>query len=69
VKFRDFLRVLAEHGFTQVRQRGSHRIFQGSAGGKTRVVVVAYHGEGGDIAPGTLKSMIRQSGLDKRFFR
>ncbi|MGQ0675965.1 MAG: type II toxin-antitoxin system HicA family toxin [Rhodospirillales bacterium] len=69
MKFRDFLRILAAHGFAQARQRGSHRIYQGMVGGKTRVVVIAYHSEGDDIAPGTLQSMIRQSGLDKRLFR
>jgi predicted RNA binding protein YcfA (HicA-like mRNA interferase family) len=34
-----------------------------------RLVVVACHSENDDIKPGTLSSMIRQSGRPKRTFR
>ncbi len=68
--FREFIRVLEAHGFELVRQRGtSHRIYKKVVRGKTRMVVVACHREGDDIRTGTLASMIRQSGLDKRLFR
>ena len=68
--FREFIRVVEAHGFELVRQRGtSHRIYKKVVRGKTRMVVVACHREGDDIRPGTLASMIRQSGLDKRPFR
>jgi predicted RNA binding protein YcfA (HicA-like mRNA interferase family) len=70
MKFRDFIRILVSHGFEKLdRQRGSHRLYQGRIGGRTRLVVVACHSENDDIKPGTLASMIRQSGLPKRTFR
>jgi predicted RNA binding protein YcfA (HicA-like mRNA interferase family) len=69
MKFRDFIAILERHGFVMVRQSGSHRTYKGHAGGQTHMVVVAHHGEGGDIRPGTLASMIRQSGLPRKLFR
>ena len=69
MKFRDFIRILVRHGFDLHRQRGSHRVYKGRIGGRTRVVIVACHSENDDIKPGTLSSMIRQSGLPKRTFR
>jgi predicted RNA binding protein YcfA (HicA-like mRNA interferase family) len=70
MKFRDFVRTLLRHGFALDRQRGgSHRVYKGRVGGKTRLVVVACQSESDDIKPGTLSSMIRQSGLPKRTFR
>lgn len=69
MKFRDFIRILRAHGFEQVRQDGSHRIFRGAVDGQTRMVPVACTREGDDIKPGTLASMIRQSGLPKKLFR
>ena len=69
MKFRDFIRVLEQHGFVLDRQRSSHRIYKGKVRGRTHIVTVAYHRESDDILPKTLASMIRQSGLDKRLFR
>lgn len=69
MKYRDFVRVLKDHGFVQVRQAGSHRTFDGIVNGRRMVVTVAYHGEGDDILPRNLASMIRQSGLPKHLFR
>ena len=69
MKFREFIRVLLDHGFELDRQRGSHRIYKGIVGGKTRIVVVACHRESDDIRPGVFDSMIRQSGLNKKLFR
>lgn len=69
MKFRDFIRILVRHGFELDRQRGSHRVYKGYAGARTRVVVVACHSESDDIETGTLSSMIRQSRLPKRTFR
>jgi predicted RNA binding protein YcfA (HicA-like mRNA interferase family) len=68
MKFRDFIRVLEAHGFVLDRQRGSHRTYKGVVGGRTCVVIVACHRESDDIKPGTLSSMIRQSGLSKAIF-
>lgn len=69
MKFRNFIQILESHGFELARQRGSHRTYKGLVGGRIRVVVVACHHESDDIKPGTLRSMIRQSGLPKRIFR
>jgi predicted RNA binding protein YcfA (HicA-like mRNA interferase family) len=70
MKFREFIRNLESHGFALARQSGtSHRVYKGRIGGRTRLVVVACHSENDDIKPGTLSSMIRQSGLPKRTFR
>jgi predicted RNA binding protein YcfA (HicA-like mRNA interferase family) len=70
MKFRDFIRILVRHGFALDRQSGSsHRVYKGRIGGKPRLVVVARHRESDDIKPGTLSSMVRQSGLPKRTFR
>jgi predicted RNA binding protein YcfA (HicA-like mRNA interferase family) len=76
MKFRDFIRILVRHGFELDRARGSHRVYRGShrvykgrVRGRTRLVIVACHSETDDIKPGTLASMIRQSGLPKGTFR
>ena len=65
MKFRDFVQILAEHGFALRHQKGSHRVYVGVADGKTSMVVVAAHNWNDEIRPGTLGSMIRQSGLPK----
>jgi predicted RNA binding protein YcfA (HicA-like mRNA interferase family) len=69
MKLRDLVRILGDHGFELARQRGSHRTYKGIVEGQSRVVVVACHRESDDIRPGTLSSMIRQSGLPKKLFR
>lgn len=67
--FRDFVRVLEVAGFHLVRQSGSHRTYEGFVEGRRHLVTVACHRESDDIRPGTLASMIRQSGLPKGRFR
>ncbi|MBA3810840.1 MAG: type II toxin-antitoxin system HicA family toxin [Caulobacteraceae bacterium] len=47
----------------------SHRRYRGVVGGEVRFVDVSFHGLGDEIRPGTLNSMIRQSGLPKALFR
>ena len=70
MKYRSFIHILREHGFDLHRQRGtSHRVYKGVVAGEIRLVVVACHRESDDIKPGTLSSMIRQSGLSKKLFR
>ena len=58
-------KVLTELGFRQFRKRGSHVFFVHNDG---RVTTVAIHGNK-EIPIGTLKSIIRQSGLDEKEFR
>lgn len=58
-------KILAEHGFVAVRQRGSHCILQLRTGETTVTVPVPLHNT---IQRGTLLSIIRQSGLAKSLF-
>ncbi len=58
-------RLLEQHGFVEVRQRGSHRVMQLRLGDATRTIPVPLHK---DLKPGTLASIIRQSGLDRTLF-
>lgn len=62
---RDLCRLLADHGFELVRQRGSHAIMQKRTEGTTITVPVLLHDE---IRIGTVQSIIRQSGLPKSLF-
>lgn len=58
------------HGFVLHRQgAGSHRRYRGIVEGQVRYVDFAAHSLNDEIKPGTLKSMIRQSGLSERLFR
>jgi predicted RNA binding protein YcfA (HicA-like mRNA interferase family) len=62
---RAICRILAEHGFVQVRQRGSHMVMQRHVEGSTITVPVPEHRE---IRRGTLLSIIRQSQLPRAVF-
>lgn len=57
---RDLMRRLADDGWVQVRQRGSHRQFGHPT--KTGTVTVAGK-ESADVPPGTLNSVLKQAGL------
>jgi predicted RNA binding protein YcfA (HicA-like mRNA interferase family) len=62
---REVCQILQAHGFEKVRQAGSHVIMQKRLGHETKTVPVPNHSE---IARGTLKSVIRLSGLDASLF-
>ena len=57
--------ILIEHGFLQVRQRGSHIIMQKKIDESTITIPVLNYSE---IKIGTLQSIIRQSGLPRSLF-
>jgi len=57
--------ILAEHGFLEVRQRGSHVVMQKRFEGSTITVPVLNHAE---LKTRTLMSIIRQSQLSRSFF-
>jgi predicted RNA binding protein YcfA (HicA-like mRNA interferase family) len=57
--------ILAEHGFLEVRQRGSHIIMQPKTEETTITVPVPNHTE---LKQGTLQSIIRQSKLPRTLF-
>ena len=61
----EVVRVLRRHGFFLVDQRGSHQKWRHTDG---RQVIVAQHGSK-PIPIGTLKSIIKGSGLDVDDFR
>jgi predicted RNA binding protein YcfA (HicA-like mRNA interferase family) len=54
-----------QHGFIEVRQRGSHIVMQKRLPDTTITIPVPNHAE---IRTGTLQSIIRQSGLPRTEF-
>jgi predicted RNA binding protein YcfA (HicA-like mRNA interferase family) len=62
---REVCRILESHGFRQVRQRGSHVVMQKDGDEGTTTVPVPDHDE---LRTGTLRSIIRQSGLTVEAF-
>ena len=62
---KDVCEILVRNGFIQFRQRGSHIIMQKQEAGRTTTVPVPNHKE---LRAGTLRSIIRQSGLQKTAF-
>jgi predicted RNA binding protein YcfA (HicA-like mRNA interferase family) len=67
--FGEFVEIISAHGFVLHRQGAtSHRRYRAEINGVVYYVDVA--GSGNErIKPGTLKSMIRQSGLPAHLFR
>lgn len=59
-------RILEAHGFQLMRQRGSHMVMQKAEDGSTTTIPVPDHSE---LRTGTLRSIIRQSGLAVETFR
>lgn len=57
--------ILERHGFARVRQRGSHIVMQRKTDEGTITVPVPNHSE---LRTGTLRSIIRQSGLPRSEF-
>ena len=62
---RDVCRILGEHEFSEARRRGSHVVMQRHLGDTTITVPVPDHPE---LKPGTPLSIIRQSGVPRRYF-
>ena len=62
---REVCRILAQHGYKEIRQRGSHMIMQKKTEDSTITIPVPNHKE---IRTGTLMSIIRQSRLDRSIF-
>jgi predicted RNA binding protein YcfA (HicA-like mRNA interferase family) len=63
--YREVKRRLEAAGFTVVRQKGSHVKFARSTTEGIRTAIVPEHGE---IAVGTLRSILRQAGLSMEEF-
>ncbi|MDX2227940.1 MAG: type II toxin-antitoxin system HicA family toxin [Verrucomicrobiae bacterium] len=60
---REVIRILLEHGFVLVSQKGSHQKYRHQTG---RTVIVPHPRK--DIPRGTMRSIIRQSGLEEILF-
>lgn len=58
-------RILGLYGFVEVRRRGSHIVMQKKIDNSTITVPVPNHSE---IRTGTLRSIIRQSGISRTAF-
>jgi predicted RNA binding protein YcfA (HicA-like mRNA interferase family) len=61
----DVCRILARHGFEEIRRRGSHVVMQRKHSGGTVTVPVPDHKE---LRTGTLRAIIRQSGVARSEF-
>ena len=61
----DVVKILSEHGFVRVRQKGSHIAMQRRGPATTVTVIVPDHAE---LHIGTLRSIVRQSGLTRTAF-
>ena len=62
MKVREVIRLIEGEGWILVRTRGSHRQYKHPE--RTGVVTVPGH-MGDDLAPGTLNSILKQSGLKR----
>ena len=62
---REVCRILAQHGYKEIRQRGSHIIMQKKTESSTITIPVPNHKE---LRSGTLLSIIRQSRLERILF-
>lgn len=62
---REACRILQEHGFAEVRRRGSHIVMQRRTDAGSVTVPVPDHRE---LAIGTILSIIRQSGIPRAQF-
>jgi predicted RNA binding protein YcfA (HicA-like mRNA interferase family) len=62
---RQVCKILEQHGFVEVRRRGSHIVMQKRTEDTTITVPVPDHDS---VAIGTLLSIIRQSGLGRTPF-
>jgi predicted RNA binding protein YcfA (HicA-like mRNA interferase family) len=63
VKVREVIRLLEADGWRMARRRGSHRQFRHPT--KPGTVTIAGH-PGDDLRPGTLGSIFRQAGFERR---
>ncbi|MCC7464529.1 MAG: type II toxin-antitoxin system HicA family toxin [Gammaproteobacteria bacterium] len=68
--FREVIDILLAHGFVaDSRGATSHVRYRAVVSGQVRLVIVAAHGMNDRVPPGTLNSIIQQSGLSKNLFR
>lgn len=61
----EVVKILEQHGFAAVRQRGSHIAMQKRQGGTTLTAIMPAHAE---LRAGTLLAIARQAGLPRAIF-
>jgi predicted RNA binding protein YcfA (HicA-like mRNA interferase family) len=66
LKANEVIRILQQHGFALISQRGSHQKLRNDDTGKQ--VIVPYH-KGKQLPLGTLRSIIEGSGIPEEKFR
>ena len=59
---RDVIRAIEADGWVEVKSKGSHRQYKHPT--KPGRVTIAFHGGNQEMAPGTLASIARQSGVN-----
>jgi len=64
-KPREIEKILLENGFYVKRQVGSHRTYYNSKTNK--IAIIPFHSK--DIPKGTVRSIIKQSGIEEKVFR
>lgn len=62
----EVVRIVEQHGFVLISQRGSHQKWRHPDTGKQ--VIVPYH-KGKQLPLGTLRSIIKGSGIPEEVFR
>ena len=62
---KEVCKILSKNGFKEIRRRGSHIVMQYKTEDSTVTIPVPDHKE---LAVGTLRSLIRQSGLSRKEF-
>ena len=63
MKYRDLVRIIKEDGWRHVRTTGSHLHFRHPDKAGT-LTIPAGGKEGREVAPGTLRAILRQAGIE-----
>jgi predicted RNA binding protein YcfA (HicA-like mRNA interferase family) len=66
LKASEVTKILQQHGFTLISQRGSHQKWRNDETGKQ--VILPYH-KGKQLPLGTMRSIIEGSGIPEEKFR
>ena len=60
LKVREIIRLLEQHGWVEMRSRGSHRHFKHP---NQASVITVPGNDGKELAPGTLNAILKKAGL------
>ena len=63
------IKFVRGHKFKLSHTRGSHFYYAGKYAGQDRIVCIPVHGKSGIIPTGTMKGIIRQSGIPEKEWR